>query len=162
MEKTMRRFRQQLPDSEARHILREASSGVLSLVGADGMPYGVPLSYVYDEARGAIYFHSAAAGRKIDCIRACGKASFCVIALDDVKPAEFTTYFRSVIAEGDIEIVADKEEIIDSLRKLGDKYSPGIDSTHEIERSLNHIAVMRLDLRSLSGKEAIELTRKRK
>ena len=41
-------------------ILREGSSGVLSVLGDDGYPYGVPLSYLYEEGR--LYFHCAVSG----------------------------------------------------------------------------------------------------
>lgn len=47
------------------------------------------------------------------------------------------------------------------MRMLGEKYSPGIDSTHEIADALDRVAVLRLDIESLTGKEAIELTRRR-
>ncbi len=55
-----------------------------------------PSGYVYDDGR--LYFHSALSGHKVDAIRGCDRASFCVIDQDNVKPAEYTTYFRSVIA----------------------------------------------------------------
>ena len=37
----------------------------------------MPMSYVYDD--GKLYFHSAMSGHKVDAIRNCDKASFCVI-----------------------------------------------------------------------------------
>ena len=43
----------------------------------DDYPYAVPISYVCHE--GKLYFHSALAGHKVDAIRKCDKASFCVI-----------------------------------------------------------------------------------
>lgn len=156
----MRRFKQQLPDNEVRQIVAEASNGVLSLSGADGMPYGVPMSFVYD-GRQSIYFHCAREGRKMDCVRHCDRASFCIVAQDDVQPAEFTTYYRSVIAEGRISVVESRDEIVAALRTLGQKYSPGIDSSREITNAIDHVAVLRLDIETMSGKVAIELTRRR-
>lgn len=160
MDYTMRRIRQQLPEEEARRILHGGSNGVLSLVGADGLPYGVPLSFAYD-GEGAIYFHSAARGRKIDCIGASGECSFCVIDSDCVVPEEFTTYFRSVIVQGTISVVGSREETLKGLELLCRKYSPGIDSAAEIARCLPRVAVLRLDIVAVTGKEAIELTRRR-
>ena len=104
----MRRRRQQLSDEESIAILRNGTSGTLGLLGDNGYPYTVPLSYVY--ADGCIYFHSALAGHKVDAIRACDKASFCVVAQDAVQPKEYTTYFRSVIAFGRIHIIDDEQE----------------------------------------------------
>ena len=47
MFRDMRRKNQLLPPEEAESILRQGTSGVLSLLGDVGYPYGVPLSYVY-------------------------------------------------------------------------------------------------------------------
>lgn len=77
MFRQMRRKRQELPREECLEILREGTSGVLALLGDGGYPYAVPLSYVYDG--GKIYFHSARAGHKLDALRGCDRASFCVI-----------------------------------------------------------------------------------
>ena len=43
----MRRKRQQLSDEESEAILKKGTSGVLALLGDEGYPYAVPLSYVY-------------------------------------------------------------------------------------------------------------------
>lgn len=51
---------------------------VLSLLGENGYPYGLPIDYWYNETDGKLYFHGAKEGHKIDAIRACDKASFCV------------------------------------------------------------------------------------
>lgn len=161
MRHDMRRFRQQLPDTEAKEILRRATSGVLSLVDTDGQPYGVPLSHVFDGDR-TLYFHSARTGHKIDCISAGHRCSFCVIAQDDVIPEEFTTYFCSVICFGSISVVTDCVELEAALRLLAEKYSPGIDSTAEISRFINAVAVLRLDIDRMTGKESIELIRNRR
>ena len=156
----MRRFKQQLPDDDVRQILASATSGVLSLTGSDGSPYGVPMSFVSD-GRKAIYFHCAREGRKMDCVRHCDRASFCIVAMDEIHPNEFTTWYRSVIAEGRITVVDDREQTIAALRMLAGKYSPGLDSAPEIAQSLDRVAVLRLDIEAVCGKEAIELTRRR-
>ena len=156
----MRRCRQQLPDPEVKRILAAATHGVLSLTDIDGEPYGVPLSFAYDGTH-AIYFHCARCGRKIECIRGDVRASFCIVSCDEIRPEEFTTYFRSVVLAGRISIVEDREETIRGLRMLSDKYSPGIDCETEIARCLNRVAVLRFDIAAMSGKEAIELVRKR-
>lgn len=51
---------------EATAILDVAEFGVLSTIGNDGQPYGVPLNYIYKDR--AIYFHCAVAGQKLDNI----------------------------------------------------------------------------------------------
>ncbi len=57
----MRRKDRETSEEEACQLLAAGEYGVLSTVGADGEPYGVPLSYVYRD--GEIFFHSAPEGR---------------------------------------------------------------------------------------------------
>ena len=153
----MRRNRQQLSREECERILGRCTSGVLALAGDGGYPYAVPLSYVY--ADGAIIFHSAIQGHKVDAIRRDSRCSFCVIEKDEIRPAEFTTYFRSVIAFGRIQILEDDNEKVQALRLLGRRYSPDDEHglQHEIDKSLDHVLLLRLDIEHLSGKQAIEL-----
>ena len=155
----MRRHRQQLSREECERILGRCTSGVLALTGDGGYPYAVPLSYVY--ADGAIIFHSAVEGHKVDAIRRDNRCSFCVIEQDEIKPAEFTTYFRSVIAFGRIQILENDNEKVRALRLLGSRYSPGDEHglQREINKSLDHVLLLRLDVEHLSGKQAIELVR---
>ena len=156
----MRRFKQQLAVGDAVKILNSCTNGILSLVDTDGAPYGVPISYVYDGGN-HIYLHSAACGRKIDCIKADSRCSFCVVSQDNIVPEEFTTYFRSVIVAGRIKILTDAEEILHGLIMLSDKYCPGIDPTKEIDKFRNTVKVLRIDIDSITGKESIELVRQR-
>lgn len=113
----MRRFKQQLTNESCVKILENASSGVLALIGDNGYPYAVPLSYVY--ADGRLYFHSALEGHKVDAIRVNPKCSFCVIDQDELHPESFTTHFRSVIAFGQIHIIEQDTERLAALRLLG-------------------------------------------
>ena len=161
MERKMRRFKQLLEEQATKEILNNATNGVLSLVDANGEPYGVPISYAYDGER-SIYFHSAVKGHKIECIEAESRCSFCVVAQDLIVPDEFTTYFRSVIAKGTIHSVIARDEMMKGLLLLCEKYSPGIDPDAEISKCINHVTVLRLDIDSMTGKEAIELVGKRK
>ena len=157
----MRRHHQQLPDEESIGILQKATSGTLALLGDGGYPYAVPISYVYDD--GKLYFHSAMSGHKVDAIRGCDKASFCVIDQDSVRPAEYTTYYRSVIAFGRISIVEDESEKLAIARILGNRYNPNQEEAlqKELEHGLARMVAIRLDIEHLTGKEAIELVRQR-
>ena len=156
----MRRKRQQLSDEESIGILEKATSGTLALLGDGGYPYGVPISYVYDD--GKLYFHSALSGHKVDAIRACDKASFCVIDQDSVKPAEYTTYFRSVIAFGRVHIVENETERLKIARILGNRYNSNQEEAlqKELEHGLSRMLAIRFDIEHLTGKEAIELVKK--
>ena len=162
MFRPMRREKQLLPEKEARAILESATSGVLALIGDGGYPYAVPLSYVCDGDK--LYFHSALEGHKIDAVRNADKASFCVVAQDEIVPAEFTTYFKSVIAFGRVRLMEDGEEKITTLRKLAERYSPDqmAAGEREIETSIAHTAMIEFTVEHLTGKEATELAKRRK
>ena len=157
--RAMRRKRQQLSEEESVAILKKATAGTLALLGDNDYPYAVPLSYVYQEGR--IYFHSALAGHKVDAIRKCDKASFCVIEQDDVQPEKYTTFFRSVIAFGRIHIIEDEHEKLETACMLGNRYNPNHDEAlqKEIEGGLSRMLMIRFDIEHLTGKEAIELVR---
>ncbi len=157
----MRRKRQLLSEEESIYILQQSTAGTLALLGDNGYPYAVPISYVY--AYGRLYFHSALSGHKVDAIRQCDKASFCIIDKDEVHAAEYTTYFRSVIAFGRIHIIEDDAEKLATARMLGNRYNPNQEEAlqKELESGLSHMLMIRFDIEHLTGKEAIELKRMR-
>ena len=162
MFREMRRKKQLLSSEEAAAILNRGTSGVLALLGDGGYPYAVPISYVYMD--GKLYFHSAKSGHKLDAIRRCEKASFCVIDQDQIIPEEYTSYFRSVIAFGRGRILEDEGEKRAAIEKLALKYAP--DSTVEdrkqvIQKEWEPLCMLEMELDHVTGKEAIELVQDR-
>ena len=159
--RAMRRKRQHLSEAESIEILRKATAGTLALLGDGGYPYAVPISYVY--ADGKLYFHSALSGHKVDAIRNCDKASFCVIDKDDVQPERYTTFFRSVIAFGRIHIIEDEQEKQETARLLGDRYNPNQEEAlqKELEHGFARMMMIRFDIEHLTGKQAIELVKQK-
>ena len=162
MFREMRRKKQALSREEIDAILERGSSGVLGLSGDDGYPYAVPISYVYDGD--TFYFHCAKSGHKIDAIRRDEKVSFCVIDQDQVVPEEYTTYFRSVIAFGKMQVIEDEGEKREAVEKLAMKYAPE-DSAEgrkaAIDREWVPLCMLKMSIEHLTGKEAIELVRKK-
>lgn len=160
MFRDMRRIRQQLSPEETAKIMQGATSGVLALSGDDGYPYAVPMSYLYDGDK--LYFHCAKAGHKIDSIARCDKASFCVIAEDNVMPEKYTTCFCSAIAFGKIHILTDEAEIRSAVEKLAIRYAPNDTPEHRsefIESDLPRVCVLKMEIEHITGKECIELVR---
>lgn len=109
-----------------------------------------------------LYFHGDKSGHKIDAINKCSKASFCVIDQDNIIPEEYTTYFKSVIAFGNIHIMENETEIKKAIENLAQKYYPDDNKTGrnaEIEREWKLLCMIELSVEHLTGKEAIELVK---
>ena len=110
MFRSMRRFKQQISDEECIEVLKNAKRGVLSLIGDDGYPYGIPIDHWYCEDDGKIYFHGAKEGHKIDAIKACDKVSYCVYDEGYRKKGDWALNIKSVIIFGRIKLVEDEEK----------------------------------------------------
>jgi Predicted flavin-nucleotide-binding protein len=160
MFREMRRKKQKLSKERSIEILKKRTSGVLSVIGDDEYPYTIPMSYVYSNNK--IYFHSALKGHKIDAIKRNNKVSFCVIDKDEIISQEFTTYFRSVIVFGKIEIIDSETIKREAINKIVDKYS-SLESQeskdNEITKEWKALCLLQLNIEHISGKEAIELVR---
>ena len=78
MFRKMLRFKQQIPETECIRILKEEPRGVLSVLGDDDYPYGMPINHFYCEEDGKLYFHTGMKGHRNDAIRRHDKVSFCV------------------------------------------------------------------------------------
>ena len=161
MFREMRRDRQQLSQADAEEILKKNTGGTLALVGDEGYPYAVPMSYVYED--GKLYFHSAKTGHKIDAIQKEEKVSFCVIDQDQVVPEKYTTFFRSVIAFGKARLVEEEEEKRRIAEVLAMKYSSEFKAgiPEEIDGAIKHMAIIEMTVEHMTAKEALELVRMR-
>ena len=162
MFREMRRKRQQLTREECVEILNSNTSGVLAVLGDEGYPYAVPMSYVYDGE--ALYFHCAKSGHKLDAIKSCDKVSFCVVDQDDVVPQEYTTHFRSVVLFGRASILNDDEEKLYAIEKLAIKYYPTDSKENRdevIRKEYAAMCIVKIDIYRITGKESIELTKRK-
>jgi uncharacterized protein len=157
----MRRKKQLLSEAETIEMLETCTSGVLAVQGDDDYPYAVPLSFAHDP--GKLYFHSAVRGHKLDALERSEKASFCVIAADDIVPEKFTTHFRSAIAFGKVRVVTDDAEKRHGLMRLAEKYSPDhLDTAGaEIDGDWERVSVIAFDIEQVTGKASRELVRAR-
>ena len=162
MFREMRLKRQLLSKEDTQKVLYQGTSGVLAVSGDDDYPYAVPLSYVYDGHK--IYFHGAKAGHKLDSIVKNPKASFCVIDKDQIVPDEYTTYFRSVIAFGQIRIIEGDLEKRAAMEKLAIKYAPEDTAANRddaISREWKPLCMLEMKIDHITGKEAIGLVKEK-
>lgn len=157
----MRRSRQELPAAQTEKILRDGSTGVLSVLGENGCPYALPLNYVYLD--GKIYFHCARTGHKLDAIRQCEKVSFCVVERDRVIPRAFATDYRSAILFGRARLVPDEEAGLkrEALEALNRKYAPDYyeEGREEIRKDWDNVQIVEIRIDHMTGKEALKAVR---
>ena len=154
MFREMRRFKQQLSEAECAEILRREPRGVLAVLGDDGYPYAVPLDFVYED--GKIYFHCAGDGHKMDAIRRCDKASFCVMDGGERAPGEWWLKIKSVIAFGRIRILEEREEVLSKVRALGLKYAAPDYVENELQKDGKRVQCLELTIEHMTGKRVNE------
>ena len=110
MFREMRRFKQQISTEECIRVLKEQPRGVLSMLGDEGYPYGIPLNHWYSEEDGHLYFHCAKTGHKIDAITNYDKVSYCVYDEGYRKEGEWALNINSVVIFGRMKIVEDEDK----------------------------------------------------
>lgn len=153
MFRKMRRFKQQLSEAECQKILKEEKRGVLSVLGEDGYPYGLPINFFYNEANGKIYFHGAKTGHKIDALKACDKVSFCVYDTGYKKPGDWALNIKSVIIFGRIRFVEDRELTLAMCRDLCHKFTQDeAYIAHELKYSGPAVQCLELTIDHMTGK----------
>lgn len=152
MFREMRRADKLKTDEEAVAIMNECTNGVLSVIGDDGYPYGVPVSHVYDD--GKIYFHCALTGHKLDAIKKEPKVSFCVVGADNIDAAKFTTMYKSVVCFGKAKIVESEEDKKKVLEIILKKYSADFmeSGMKYIKAAWNDCCIVEIDVEHMTGK----------
>ncbi len=153
MFRKMVRFKQQLPENECIDILETQLRGVLSVIGDEGWPYGLPINHYYCPEDGKLYFHSGKTGHKIDAIKRSEKASFCVYDEGFRREGEWALNIRSVIVFGKIEMVEDQAKAMEMARCLSHKFTDDeIYIDREIAHSGPHTLVFALVPEYMTGK----------
>ncbi len=128
MFRKMRRFKQELNETECKKILK-------------------------NEVENHIYFHGAKEGHKLDAIKKCNKVSFCTYDKGYRKDGEWPLYINSVIVFGKISIVNDNEKIIEICKNLCYKFTDDENYVaDELEKAGNRVCCLELIPEHISGK----------
>lgn len=140
-----------MTSEETDRLLQVGVYGVLSTAGSGGLPYGVPLNYVYHN--NVIYFHCAVDGLKLDLLNQNNMVSFCVVVDAIIVPERFSTRYSSVILSGRASEVFDLEKR-DGLVALLNKYSAGYlePGIRYLEKAWERTKVYRIDIEHCTGK----------
>lgn len=153
MFREMLRKKQQLPEEECIDILKTELRGVLSVLGDDDYPYGMPINHYYNEADGKIYFHSGMKGHKVDALKRHDKVSLCVYDQGYRREGEWALNIKSVIVFGTIEFIEDRETIYRISAELSRKFTKDENYIQkEIDRSGPRTLMFALTPQYITGK----------
>lgn len=151
------RKNKKLSMQECVEILKNEKRGVLSVIGDDNYPYGMPMNHFYNEDDGKIYFHCGKMGHRLDSLRKHNKVSFCTYDNGYRKEGEWALNVKSVIVFGKIEIIEDADKIADITKKLSYKFTQDENYINrEIELFLNKTLLLELTPEHISGKSVTE------
>lgn len=134
-------------------VMKKATVCHLGLADGD-IPYVVPVNFGFNG--NSLYFHSAKEGKKLDILRRNNNVCFQMDADLAFVPAEkgcnWSMKYRSVIGNGKAHFVDAPAEKIAALKIIMAHYS---DKSYEFtgEEAVK-VAVVRIDIESLSGKES--------
>lgn len=147
----MRKASREMDSAFAMEVLDKAPYITVSFTKPDGSPYGVPLSLARKDEN-TFYFHGAMEGEKMDCIVKNPKVALSAVTkcVPTVGPKDnsFTLQYKSAMAVGIAEIVTDKEEKVEALRLICQRFLPHHMDAFDaaIERSLERTAVVKITL----------------
>ena len=147
------RRKQALSTVECIEILKAEKRGVLSVLGDEGYPYGMPMNHWYCEEDGKLYFHSGMKGHRSDAMKACDKASFCVYDAGYRREGEWALNIRSVIVFGRLQVVEDEAAALEFIRRLSAKFTDDTDYVErEIREAMDHTLIFSLTPEHITGK----------
>lgn len=153
MFRKMRRFKQQISNEECIELLKNEKRGVLSVMGENGYPYGIPLNHYYNEDDGKLYFHGAKEGHKLDAIRNCDKVCYTVFDKGYREEGEWAFNVKSVVVFGRIALVTDEEKTREICSALCRKFTDdGEYLEYELKHALPRVQCLELTPEHISGK----------
>lgn len=157
MFRELQRKNKQISTEECIEILNKETRGVLSVLGEDDYPYGMPMNHWYNEDDGEIYFHCGKSGHRLDALRKCNKVSFCTYDQGYREEGEWAYKVKSVIVFGKMEIIDDMDTIVDITTKLSHKFTQ--DEAYiqgEIDKYAAATLLLRLTPEHICGKIVAE------
>lgn len=144
-------------------VLSNVEYGTLALC-VDNIPYSVPINFVHDKE--TIYFHGSKKGKKMKMLNENTNASFSVVESYSIIQSYFssteqlacpaTHFFKSIIIDGQIQMVDNYDEKVKALSLLMEKlqkeggYKPLSDNIYK--KMINAVAVYSLNKKELNAK----------
>lgn len=142
---------------ECIRLLETEKRGVLSVLGDDGYPYGMPMNHWYDADTGCIWFHCGHGGHRADALNRCSRVSYCVYDAGTASPGDWVKHVLSVIVFGQMEIIDDQAEVVRVASALTRKFTQ--DERYlqkELENFAHETLLLKLTPEHICGKHVTE------
>lgn len=157
MFRELQRKNKQISMEECVALLKNETRGVLSVLGENDYPYGMPMNHWYNEADGKIYFHCGKSGHRLDALQKHDKVSFCVYDKGYRNEGEWAWNVKSVIVFGRMIVIDDMEKIRDITTKLSYKFiQDDAYIKQEIELYGHETLLLELTPEHICGKQVTE------
>jgi hypothetical protein len=155
----LRRKDKELTDREVIDRIIEACDICRLALAKNNVPYLVPVSFGYDG--GAIYFHTALVGRKLEFIAANPAVCFefehnVALKSHPTDPCDWTFSYQCVIGYGMVSELVEAEEKTLGLKQVMRQYDPQRDWSFT-PASMAAIRVWKIEIESLSGKQSKDM-----
>ena len=142
--------------SQLLEILGRGKYAIIAMC-RDNEPYIATLSYGYDPAGTALYFHSAVKGRKMDFLTA--NPAVCATVIEDggYVANQCSHRYRSVVLYGKMHVVEDTGERLHGLETMARQLEADLTARKEkisrlSEEAWRGMAILRLDIEEMTGK----------
>lgn len=116
-------------------------------------PYVVPMNFGYKD--GALYFHCATEGKKLELIRKNNKVAFEITEKQELVPSEksceWTEHYRSIFGVGEMEMLSDytqKLKGLDALMQHHGKVKNAYDP-----KLVDRLLVLKLTIKEMTAKQ---------
>ena len=151
------RQNKKLADEQCIEVLKTEKRGVLSVMGDDEYPYGMPMNHWYNEDDGYLYFHSGNVGYRLEMLKKHDKVSYCVFDKGYLVEDDWAYRVKSVILFGRVEFIEDMDTIIDIVTRLSRTFTDdeGFITKH-IENNLDRTVMYRVKIEHMTGKLVTE------
>lgn len=148
----MRRKNRQLPEEAAWEIVDNSPYAMVAMTTESGEPYCLPVNLVREER--CLYFHGAAEGKKIRCLRHCDRVWVTCVREAEVVQERLTTLYASAMLSGRAEEVTDPAEKRRVLELLCRKWTPdAMDRfASETKSDLHHTGIWKITVEGITGK----------
>lgn len=138
-------------------LLKSEKRGTLSVIGEHGYPYSMPMNHWYEPEDGKIYFHCGKDGHRTDALKKDDRVCFCVCHAGEPMADHWALSVKSVIVFGRMEIIEDRQRIVEITTKLCHKFTQDeVYIRSEIEQHAHKTALLALTVEHLCGKQVTE------